>query len=187
LEGLFELFASNPFFLLIIIFVIARFLFAGSKQTNQKQNQQEQQGKKPTLRSLLEEALNEGNVEKSKQVVEEKKQPARDMTRQTISDVRKSADQEVKSIEQAHEEQLERFKSMYQPTYEKDDFKQTNQTADKMASQLANNVSSAEYYHTDLDLQITQKKLMESIVMAEVLGPPRALNRYENIAMRRRK
>ncbi len=186
MEELFRLITSNPLIFIIIAVFVARLLRPRKNQTNEQKSKQQQA--KPTLRSLLEEAFNEENVEKTKQVIENRQHNSQKMQQTSVSEIKQKAVEEVDSFEQAHEKQLERFRSKFKPTYDVDDVHNTNSEYVGKNSRLINvNKSDTLHSQPSLNLQITQQKLMESVIMAEVLGPPRSLNRYENIALKRRR
>lgn len=83
--------------------------------------------------------------------------------------------------------QYERLKAQYHAaSLEKDTPKEVQERLKKQANPILNNEIN-DGIHIGLEQKLTPKGLMESVIMAEVLGPPRAVNPYENIIMKRKR
>jgi len=86
----------------------------------------------------------------------------------------------VLSAEEQHQNQLERLRQQYQVTDAGDE--NIGRTS-HMKSQLHRTRTKRD--SKILNQKLTRKRLQESVVMAEVLGPPRARSPYRNVASRR--
>src|SRR5699024_11147944 len=105
-----------------------------------------------------------------------------------------ASDQLPKSIEEQRAEQYEELRRRMQ-TPQTNQQDRSKDSSNLSAENKVKDVDSMEQKTTPKDLEVayhlqrnlTREGLAESIVMAEVLGPPRALNPYRNVAAKRRK
>src|SRR5690625_818376 len=180
--SLFDFIFSNPLFLIIIIGILAK-LFQSKPKTASENGE----NKKPSVRTILEEAFNEETIEKAKRTVEDSiKSVTNDPERTKKS---RKNENEVKqnytgTIGGTHQAQLERLKKQYQASSDDNTIEQYSPFNRMKNNQVVH--SQSEISIGELNVKLTQKKLIESVIMAEVLGLPRAMNRYENIAMKRK-
>lgn len=184
--SLFDFIFSNPLFLIIIIGVLAKLFQSKSKSKTASENGE---NKRPSVRTILEEAFNEETIEKAKRTVEDTIKSVTNEPERTIKNPSQNGNEAKQSytstIGETHQEQLDRFKKQYQASSDDDTIEQYspfNRMVNDQAVHSQSDVSIGK-----LNVKLTQKKLIESVIMAEVLGPPRAMNRYENIALKRRK
>jgi len=188
LNSLFDFIFSNPIFVIIIIGVLAKLFKSASPPTKNTDNKE---NKRPSVRTVLQETFNEDAIEKAKQAVEDTIKSVTNDPKQTVKDTVTNVEQQrqryINTFEETHQEQLERFKKQYQPAQRDEGIEEHFTQFNHSANDLLVNTNSHQLNGGEINLKLTQKKLIESVIMAEVLGPPRAMNRYKNVAQRRKR
>lgn len=172
MESFFDFIAEYFFLVIIIVGVIINFLSKGRREENkQEQVPKENQRRRPTMTDMKE------TYEQAKEMIFDTKQEIEDST-QTVE----------KSIEQQRQEQYDRLRNRYKPTTLTDS-KDHNEGIQSGFESRPLNVErrETEAINVNLDKKLTSKGLIESVIMAEVLGPPRALSPYQNIVSKRKR
>jgi len=113
-------------------------------------------------------------------------------TQETIQKAEKFAEEKreplQRTIEQQRQEQFDRLRSQFQSASQPD----TEDIDEHHSSHLAKSMElqresvKPTKVNVNLERKITPKGLIESVIMAEVLGPPRALNPYQNRLTKRK-
>ncbi|MEI3613346.1 hypothetical protein [Pseudogracilibacillus sp. SO30301A] len=171
MESFFDFIAEYFFLVIIIVAVIINFLSKGRREENkQEQTPKKTQRRRPTMADMRE------TYEQAKEMVFDTKKEIENST-QTVE----------KSIEQQRHEQYERLRNRYKPTTLTDS-KDHNEKIYSGSESRPLNVErqESEAINVNLDKKLTSKGLIESVIMAEVLGPPRALRPYQNIITKRK-
>jgi len=162
--GLIEFLFSNPLFIIIGLALI-NFLFSRGKQEEAKETREKKTMPQPQHRP------------------QPKRRPRQ------VEHVPHPQVEEIqsKSIEQLRDEQLARLTHQYQSqsSVELED------EVEKVTTHKSTNTISKEKYKKSelqkgLKGRLAKEGLIESVIMAEVLGPPRALNPYKNDRFRRK-
>lgn len=174
MESFFDFIFGNLFFVIIIIAAIFNF-FNKSKQEEAQERSKEQAGperestRRPTLRERMEEALLDLEDEwKSTQETE----PVED----------KQATK-MPSVEEQRQAQYERLRNQYQTaTVDEDDY-----AAETRTMKTKEQEKELEKIKTTAHRKMTKKTLVDGVIMAEILGPPRALKPYESVIQERRR
>lgn len=164
METFFDFIFDNLFIVILIVSGLIG-LFNKSKQEQEEEKRPAQRPKTPEM---------------------PKRQPEQPMNRRTTQTdtgkqtVKQSYQLSENSYEQARQQQYEELKSRYQAAVD-------NEKISDISSRINSKKETEDNIQVDMDLKkkITQKGLMESVVMAEVLGPPRARKPYHNILNRR--
>ena len=173
MESFFEFIFANFFLVIIIVAAIINFLNRGRREENKQEPAPKQQRRRPTISDMRE------TYEQAKETIVE--------TRQELEKKAQPIDQ---SVVDQRKEQYERLRSRYQPTLhtESKEQKKTMQLGMQSHS-LHVEGEEVEYpeIKVNLDKKLTSRGLIESVIMAEVLGPPRALSPYQNIVSKRKR
>lgn len=165
-----EFIFGNIFFVIIIIGIILKFIGGGSEAKTDEQNQQEGQSTKPVRRRIFDE------IKK----VEEMFQP--ETTSQDSPEATSKG-----SAEAQRQKQLERLKQNYAPMENTEDDDIAKHSGLQTRRQQSTNTKKVTKKDLHLKKRLSRGGLKESIIMAEVLGPPRAYHPYQNIAQNRRR
>ncbi len=165
-------FVFNNLFIVIIIIAVISNLVGGSKKTKRPQEKRQQQDS-PSRDSqeTLEEKI-EKNLKKFENIFEpeavEEKVPEAKQTNQTQT-----------SIELQREKQRDalanRFQTRPAPTSDEKTYSNTD-----LPTVIKHHSKQSSVNQKNLKKRISKKGLQESIVMAEVLGKPRALKPYRS-------
>jgi|SRR5699024_5944324 len=190
MDSFFDFIFGN-FFIVIIIVVGLINLFSKGKQAND-QTRERQERNTNTERRPVSSAEREQPKSLS-EVLEQKVEQAKETFQQASNTYKDASDQLPKSIEEQRAEQYEELRRRMQ-TPQTNQQDRSKDSSNLSAENKVKDVDSMEQttpkdlevaYH--LQRNLTREGLAESIVMAEVLGPPRALNPYRNVAAKRRK
>lgn len=168
---LIEFIFSNPLFIIILLGLIN---FLTSKGKNKEQ---EKKPRRVEQRKVERESTN-------KHVPPVREHIPKVEIEKTVQHVEQD---EPLTIEELRQKQLERLTSEIQGISEQKLEKDHQDRSDKVKApevitQHSNSKGDMEHRLKD---QLTKKGLVQSVIMAEVLGPPRAMKRYENIHLRR--
>lgn len=159
MDELFEAILSNPFLLILIIGGLISF-FRGSSGKSDQESQQP--SGRPTQRS---QTYSQSESNKS--------------TRSEMSDTEHSTNMSALSVEEQRDEQLERLKKQLNTNEH-----QVSPHPSKNKTKVVHSHESSYKYHEfkkDMKRNLTKQGLIDSIVMAEILGPPRARKPYRSI------
>lgn len=171
MESFFEFIFANFFIVIIIVAAIINFLNRGRREENKQEQAPKQQRHRPTISDMRE---------------------TYEQAKETILETRQELERKVQPIDQSAEdqrqEQYERLRSRYQPTLHTES-KDQKKTMHMQSHSLHVEGEEVEYpeIKVNLDKKLTSKGLIESVIMAEVLGPPRALSPYQNIVSKRKR
>lgn len=166
MEGLIDLILENPFFLIILIGGLVS-LFKGKSE-------KVEENEPATNRQKTAQTANP--YDRSQQ-----KEQTRPIEKARTEPIRS------KSIEELREEQMQRFSGQDADDgqQEKDIRKASDRILKKGVHKgAANREKSA--FQKDFNQSLTKKGLINSVIMAEVLGPPRARNAYQTVITKRR-
>lgn len=180
MSDIFELIMGNMFVVIIIIGVLIK-MFSSSKakqnernneQQNERQNENPNENKPPSVFQQV-----KSEIEKQKQAQTSENQRRQ---QQTTTQPEPAVSQAV--VDQ-REAQLNRLKKNNQTSSSNADNPHSGmQNRPKVTSQEITDDSIGEI---KLSKRLTQKGLIESVVMAEVLGSPRALKPYRSVSSNR--
>lgn len=180
MDQFFNLIMNNMFIVIIVIAGLLK-LFGGSKaKQNEQANEQQTQNTEQTERkSVFQQVKAEIEQQKQAQTLENE----RHRKETAAKSVKQHAQTVSLSVEEQRNAQLNRLKQSYQTA-------STNEQVERSSKQTSTTVSRSEITDSEkislkLNKRLTQKGLIESVVMAEVLGSPRALKPYRNVASNR--
>ena len=185
MDSFFDLIFNNFFIVIIIIFAIVN-LFSKSKKASEEAQQDNSQdtGREPHKKRSIQDLIEE-KVEEAKESYQQMQDTVAPESKEKPKPRPKS--EATISIEEQRQEQYEQLKRRLQPSHqqkgEEDVYNRLAQKQQVGAKPQSTDLAVSEH----LGERLTREGLAESIVMAEVLGPPRALNPYQNVAMRRRR
>lgn len=161
MEGLFEAILSNPFLILLILGGIFSF-FKGNPEKSQQEQQQRPSGR-PTQTHT--------------RTAQEKSTPVHIPQETNIDSL---------SIEEHRDEQMERLREQLNTgEHRLPDISKSDSSAPKVVHSHETSYKYNEF-KKDMKRNLTKQGLIDSIVMAEVLGPPRARKPYRNIINERK-
>jgi cell division protein FtsN len=192
--GFFEFIRDNLFIVAIIVAGLINFLGrAGKKEKNKKRQDQPKPVQQRSQTSTHQ------RMERHRRSISERfEEHMETMTRNVEEKIEDVAHQVTDKANQAkkltpteqHQEQLERLRQGMQSRYgQNEELENSHRVMHEQSVNTTNTESKTKEtpVHLHLNEQLTTKGLMESVIMAEVLGPPRARNPYQNIAMKRMK
>ncbi len=167
MDGLIDLILENPLFLVILIGGIISLLKGKSEKV---------EGSEPTT-NRPKPAQAENTFERSRQ--RERARSAEKVVTEPISS---------KSIEELREEQMLRFAG--QVDYDEDQQeKDIRRAADSIKKEIGHEKvtnKSEKVFKNNFNQSLTKKGLVNSVIMAEVLGAPRARRPYQSVISKRR-
>jgi len=175
MDSFFELIFGN-FFIVIIIIVAIINMLSKTKTGNQSRDRNTERESTQERRTIQER-------------LEEKVEQVKESYQQAAETLSSEVEETTNTFEDQRQAQYEQLKQRIQSEQQYDNMKDKSNVDLKLPTQAAVNQDATE----DMDVNnyitknLTKQGLAESIVMAEVLGPPRALNPYQNIAMKRRR
>lgn len=192
---------NNIVFVVIIVFGLFRLLASSNKASQQRQSdsanetakplttttQQKKEYKQPNtseifgdLKDLFKE-ISDGVEEKS--VSEHsRKQVSHHKDRRHTKENRRREEARAKSsmsAAAAHEKQLEKLRKQYTTSYDESKYEDIAVEGVKR-SKVAEGKYSSGIEDTDVKRLLNQRNLQESIVMAEILGAPRAYRPHQS-------
>lgn len=196
-------FIFDNLFIVAIVLIGLFNLFSGSgKKKASEQQQQQQQEQKPSRREVFREMRERehehpsqrsaeakplGRLEGAAERIEQKAEELGRRVEQKIDDVsRKQKPSET--LAEQRQAQMERIQKELQQQHSHTHTSHSGQMERSIPAQTApTSKSSSESKAGELQLnkKLTTSGLMDSVVMAEVLGPPRAMQPYRNIAATR--
>lgn len=168
MNGLIDLILENPFFLIILIGGIISLLKGKSEKVEEDQP--------ATNRPKTAQA--ENPFERSRQ--RERTRSAEKVRTEPISS---------KSIEELREEQMMRFSGQVDSEEDQEE-KDTDKVSDRVRKEVVGKKITNRHkkeFRNDFNQSLTKKGLVNSVIMAEVLGAPRARKPYETVITKRRK
>lgn len=163
MDQIFEILTKNPILIIIILGIL--FKVFGPKKTDEAQSEQaaRQTQQRPQPKT--------NTIERARTASEARSKTEYSKPKTTYL-----------SVEEQRAEQLARLKQSYQTSQTKSD---TNSSLEqKGLSDLIPQNKQVE--HLAIENSLTEQGLINSVVMAEVLGAPRALQPYQNVVQRRR-
>lgn len=190
---------SNIVFVVVIVFGLFRLLTSGNKTKQEDARKQAREvqrepvaSAKPTetkqtnssdifgeLKDLFKEITDEPAAKPeskpaTKQVIKEEKQ----RSRKTRAESMRSAEAAEVSASAKHEEQLEKLRAQYTTAVDDTKYKDVS-----LKGIQRKKPSEGKYNEgvedTDVKKLLNQRDLQESVVMAEILGPPRAYRSHQ--------
>ncbi len=181
IEGIMDFVFNNLFIVIIAIAIISN-LVSSSKKTQRKNEQRESQGSSSSENAQTREPETleskiDRNLKKFENVFEQEK----DVFEEKVSEPNKPVEKAMTSIEEHRNKQREALADRYRTnteTNKKDEPQHIASSLDGPAVISHHNKKSA-VSKKSLKRRISNKGLQESIVMAEVLGKPRALKPYK--------
>lgn len=190
MDSFFDFIFGN-FFIVIIIVVALVNLFSKSKGTREQAERTSDQGRSTQRRTPTYAERRQEQPTSLSESIEQKVEQARETFQQARDTITEATQEMPKSIEEQRKEQYEELRRRMQKTQPDD----REHKANVRSATSENNHVPVETDSTADDLKVvqqleknlTRKGLAESIVMAEVLGLPRALNPYQNVASKRRR
>lgn len=185
MESFFEFIFGNIFIVLIIIFAIINFLNKGKNAEEEEQRRPRPQPPQSSRTENRQESQTRPTMDSR---VENDRSRSRADIESTIREASKTTEETVlTTIEEQRQEQYERLRSKLNtlPTTE------NNVQVEDMRFEITNqkmptNEEEVPSVQMKLEDRLSSQGLIESVIMAEVLGPPRALNPYQNIVVKRR-
>lgn len=182
MESFFDFIIGN-FFIVIIVIVAIYNLFFKAKNVSEETSEAEE----PRQRSTSQRKESPRSLQDA---IEQKVEHARETFQQAKDTFTQMAEEMPKTVEEQRKEQYEQLRRRMQPTHRDNDHKNEHVVRNKakhVDSKQADVEATELVVAHQLEKKLTRKGLAESIVMAEVLGPPRALNPYQNVAVRRKR
>lgn len=172
MESFFELIAGNFFFVIIIVVAIINLFSKAKKATETTQNEdtKDPRQQKPTLQERI----------------EEKVEQARESYQQVKDTIETETKERTKSVDEQRKEQYDQLRRRIQSDQHNSVGEHRVDVKTPKKQDESQPETEAISFEKHLEKNLTKQGLAESIVMAEVLGPPRALNPYQNVAVRRR-
>lgn len=180
MDQIIDLIFENPFFLIIILGALFS-LFGGKKKEEQQEQRQTQQ-------------------QRTQQPSQRQRQPqphqqikTRPTTAQSEKQVNRSERGKAPSqlsIEEQRAKQMARFASDNVTSHHSDDAERKMVAADNRRKTEIQNLASSynqKRFKKDFKKSLTSEGLINSVIMSEVLGSPRARNPYQSVTSKRRK
>lgn len=174
MDSFFNLIFENFFIVIIIVVAIFNFLSKAKKDSEPQEQQSEPTREKPK-RSIQD-------------LIEEKAEQVRDSYQQTRETVEDEAQKGKNLFEEQRQKQYEQLRNQMQSTQPKENQEKETFPKNKFSEKSLKERTESDgiSINRNIKRKLTKQGLAESIVMAEVLGPPRALNPYQNVAMKRK-
>lgn len=177
MESIIEFIFDNIFFVLIILFGLFNLLGRSKPDQNQEGNKPQrrpmpgQKGETATQRREIPQ-------QRAERKVEHKPIQTR------LEEVLTQSEVDSTTIEDQRHEQFERLRRQYETSHTLEDLERaedftSNLEQSEIFSELIPRVQNKEI-KMNLNQRLTQKGLIESVIMAEVLGPPKARQRFSN-------
>lgn len=169
-----DLILENIVFFLILLFAILNIIGRMKNESEQKRERRERRERPVEVEKRT--PHNESKVEQKPKLTR-----AEQLAKET-------AEQELKSIEEQRQEQFERLKRKFQSSYTLDEVEQVDLASEQrqIETNLKPKLQENGKFDLNLENRFTRKGLIESVIMAEVLGPPKARNRIRNRYVKRR-
>lgn len=165
MEGFIEILLANPFFILIIIGILMS-LFRDKPTVEEAEDSQ-------TPRPV---STSQNRTNQSTPLEEEREKPA-------------PITAEDQSIEERRAAQMDRLRDQLS-AYENEDVDELERKPMKDATQANMHVQRERQFKKlkrQMKKNVTKKGLLNGIIMAEVLGPPRAIKPYRSVIQERQK
>lgn len=165
---LIDLFLENPLFIIILIGGIFSFL-RGKSEKPEDENKPSTTNQRP---------------QRAESTLERTPRPARTRSSENQVQVPVSS----KSVEEIREEQMARFTTKRE-SHEDDRGKDIPRIADSIGKEVVREKDfnhNKQAFKNDFNKSLTRKGLINSVIMAEVLGAPRARNSYQTVITKRR-
>ena len=157
---------DNLFFVIIVLFGLIN-LFGRSQSEQSEERQKRERRPVPTQRQNVPQQKVERRVEQQPLPVD--RQETFENT--TI---------ETKSIEEQRQEQYERLRRQFQTDHSEADLQSVENFRSTVQTPEVQQTTQKENVPLILEKRLTQKGLIESVIMAEVLGPPKARQKINN-------
>ncbi|HLR72185.1 MAG TPA: hypothetical protein VK085_12245 [Pseudogracilibacillus sp.] len=163
--GFFEFIFANFFIVIIIVAAIINFFNKANKQ-EKKQERRRQVPKRQHIPDVRKE-----NIPRAERTVQQAQKQI-DRTKESVT----------KSVDEQRQEQFDRLRRQYQTVADDKEHVEQKSRRSNMERQHA----YQEQVDVKLEDRFTAKGLIEGVIMAEVLGPPRGLKPYKNIVSQRK-
>ncbi|MEJ8776560.1 hypothetical protein [Pseudogracilibacillus sp. ICA-222130] len=194
MDSFFEFIFGNLFFVIIIVAAIINFFNSAKKEEEKKRRQQQQRQQRRTNQS--EQSRQKEQKERKMPTFSELQDQLKEQFDQFIEPEEKKAPQEkerqstvradyatetLDSIEDQRQKKYERLRAQYQSQSSKEDIKED------LSTLLGSKKAATQDVSIAIEKKLTREGIVEGIIMAEVLGPPRALKPYDTNPMNRRR
>lgn len=187
MDGLINLLFDNPFLLFVIIAGLVSF-FNRIKASSRDQNGRQQPSaerevdakpKQSPVRDMMKRI--EEMAESLDPEVAKQQQSSQEQTREK----RPKSSPRMSSFEQQREEQYKQLQKQYQSAQAEESSEQIRNMDSPIfndSQMMRDSIKASEIASTKINIKSRLNKagLIESVVMAEVLGPPRARKKYSN-------
>lgn len=184
MSGFFDFIFGNLFFVIIAIGALLR-IFGSSKKKEDERNTDQPMDQTNTEKpkSVFEQMKHE--IEKHTQQAEQQSKPAPVRQQTTHSSSHRSKTHSSLSMEEQRSKQMEELRRRVSRSTVDEEDSHSGLTKRRNEKSTQRSVSLSKNASVDLKKKLTREGLVESVVMAEVLGPPRALKPYRNVASNR--
>lgn len=181
MNDIFELIMGNMFIVIIIIGALIK-LFSNSKAKENERTNNEQQSNEDheESQSVFQQVKAEMEQQKKAQTLENERR-----SKEVAAEKMKQVTQSVGSVsvEKHRQAQVDRLKQGYQTASKAVDSEHSSGLSS--LEPLRQETTGNDEISLKLNKRLTQKGLIESVVMAEVLGSPRALKPYRSVTSNR--
>lgn len=177
MEQLIDLIFENPFLLVIILGALFS-LFGGKKKEEQQEQRQRQNQRTGSQQQ---------RQQQSQQPMRTKSNPSQ--PRQQVKKKTQEKRAPQLSIEEQRARQMARFASNHVTEHHSAEADEKLVRADERRKTEIQNLTSSydqKRFKKEFKQGLTREGLINSVIMAEVLGSPRARNPYESIVSKRR-
>lgn len=166
MDNLIDLVLSNPLFLVILIGGIISLMKGKSEQENKGKETTTQKPKQNPLEELFERSKQREQTRTAEKVITEPKS--------------------TKSIDELREKQMSKFTQQVDDEIDQEKVEQIKNLQKHMKEEHTKKNRTKKAFRKDFTKSLSSKGLVNSVIMAEVLGPPRGRRSYQNIISKRR-
>jgi|SRR5690625_196047 len=176
MEAFVEFVFGNPILVFVIIAALFNILNKGKKSNEEQQKPRPVQPTQMPRQSNQERETIRTRLEKT---IQEQAKQLKTTIEQSVAKTEQSVE---KTIEEQRQAQYDRLRSQYSTSTTE---KEIGENVSFIDEKIINDHHELEKVSVNLEKKLTTKGLMESVMMAEILGPPRAHNPYQNIVVKR--
>lgn len=190
-------FIFDNLFIVAIVLIGLFNLFSGSVKKKvseqERKSQQREVSRAPVEREHPSQRPSEAKpLGRFETVAERLEQKAEELGRKVERKIDDFSQQQkpAKSADEQRQEQMDRLKKEIQQRHtqiESRQIKKTNSSPTNESAHASETIDASEVDELRLNQKLTTSGLIDSVVMAEVLGPPRAMQPYRNIAAKRQR
>lgn len=182
MESFFDFIFANLFLVFVIITGLLSFFnrMISGRSKNKEEHPSSDQPKKSTIGEAMR------RMQEMIETIEQPDEPTRQKVEKKVakaSEKLQTARQKIESssysFEEMRNEQFDRLKQQYESSATHNDWEGNPNTLQKRAGDIkAGEIHSITPIEVNLQSRLNKEGLIESIVMAEILGPPRARKRF---------